>query len=112
MTGTAAGRTPSPFEDWRASDFVDGPNGSGYYTYGIDAPGITPGGNVIPHGHAIEFHSKVPAVAEARRNLALAAPDLVKALEEIKARHTTNGFMDKTAKIAAEALAAAKTGGA
>jgi len=57
---------------WIAAQYTDGPNADGYYSAGIDIPMVRYGKPDM-HGHAIEFHSKDKATAEARRDAVLAA---------------------------------------
>lgn len=52
--------------------YTDGPNADGYFTAGIDLQCLTNiHGEPDTHHSAIEFHSKVLAIAEARRDFVL-----------------------------------------
>jgi hypothetical protein len=78
-TEAAAMITANEAKSWRASEDTDGPNDSGYYTTGIDAPMADIFGQLDWHIHAIQFHDKDKATAEERRNLVLRA---IKELEK------------------------------
>lgn len=60
-------------DEYRIGRYTDGPNGSGYFTAGIDARLPDKYGKERWHYHAIEFHSKDKTVAECRRNVFFAA---------------------------------------
>lgn len=57
----------------RAAKYTDGPNQDGYYTAGIDAAYVNFRREQDWHSHAIEFHHKDKATAEARRDAVMTA---------------------------------------